>query len=220
MRLVVIAVMLAGCSFGMGSAYVGQWSPKKQVEFEACLVETAMAADVQATSNTCVDKKQVVTEVPGRKYWGVILSMLTMGAARVEFEGQSSTEFRFQPGLEYLQGRGRWALGVRAGLLLDGKSTDGVEGGATAAATVALLGHVSIFDQMSLYGGVGYLPYGGTGDDRTFLGVQGLGGFQYALNKTHSETYIVLSFEVDHTYLQLGDGYRSTGFTGHFGIFF
>jgi hypothetical protein len=216
-------IALSGCSFGMGSAYVGQWSPKQEVEFEACLVADAPVPDAPATSAKCLDKKEVVRAVPGRKFWGVILSLLQMGGSRVQSDGETSGKFRITPSVEYLQGRGRWALGVRVGALVDsnvGEVREDKRNSGAGAATVALLGHVSIQDQLSLYGGVGYLPYAANATDHTFLGVQGLGGFQYALSKTQSETFIVLSFEVDHTYLQLGDGYRSTGFTGHFGIFF
>jgi hypothetical protein len=221
MRALVMLAVISGCSFGVGSSYVGQWNPRKQVEFEACLVEDAPDANAPAKSATCKDKKQVVKEVPGRKYWGVILPILQLGGARVDFAGKQETVFRIQPAIEYMQGRGRWALGVRTGVLVDSaaQEADGTARVASAM-TVALIGHVSIFDQMSLYGGVGYLPYGGTQGERTSVGVQGLGGFQYALNKTHSETFIVFSFEVDQTYLQLDTTYRSMGFTGHFGIFF
>ena len=220
------AAGLAGCSFGAGSSYVGQWMPREHVEFEACLQDSGPPG--AHGDSECKERKQVITEEPGRRFWGVILSALQFGGSSVTFRGETTTQFRFQPSIELLRGKGRWAYGVRTGFLLEthGDQTAEMpdeEGTAqdTTAFDVMAMGHVALFERLSAYAGAGYIPRAGLDGMSTSLAGRGLVGVQLGLSKTHSANYIVLTLELDHMVLDFGgDPYRSTGLTGHFGIFF
>ena len=227
---------LGGCSFGFGSAYVGQWKAQRQVDFEACLREPAGPSASGPTSDgtdsaACKDRKEVVTELPARRFWAVLLPMLQLGVSTVSFGEDSFTRLRFQPNLEYLRGRGRWAYGVRAGGIIDsevgnyedadGDGENDLPTDSMGALDVTAIGRLSILDRVSAHAGLGYLPYASTRDERTSLGGRGLLGVQLALNKVHTETRFVLTLELDHVTLRFDDAtYRSTGLTGHLGIFF
>jgi len=215
MKIAIIAFMLAGCSFGVGSSYVGQWKPKHQVDFEACLVDE---------TGKCIDKKQVTSEVPGRKFWGVILAFPALGASSVTYKGETGTEIRGEPSLEILKGSGRWAFGIRANVLIDEKTGMGTDGmpkpGGVISFPVDAIGHVAIVDRLSLYGGVGLSPYSTIDDEHTFVAGRGLVGLQFPISKTHSENFIIFSFEVDRMYIQFDQPYHATGYTGHIGLFF
>lgn len=133
---------------------------------------------------------------------------------------------RGAPSLEVLRGRGRWAWGVRTGVLLeDVVGTEDMTKGVFAW-DVTAMGHVNLLPRVSLYGGVGYIPYAafsapmGEVGEHTSLGGQGLVGMQLALNKTHSESFILLNVELQRMFLGFDDTYRSTGLTGNIGLFF
>ena len=226
--LAVTALSLGGCAFGLGSAFVGQWSPRQEVEFEACLTD-ASAPGVSNSGDGCKERKEVVADVPGRRFWGVVLPLLQIGPSWVSYDGEEETQIRFQPALELMRGKGRWAYGVRTGIIFDssGKTMDGPDGepvsdpyDSMSAFDVTAMGHVSIVDRLSLYGGLGYLPWADARDQTTSVGGRGLLGFQLALSKTHSSNFIVLSMEIDRIYLRLDETYRSTGVTGTIGLYF
>lgn len=237
-RLTISALMItaiSGCSFAGGSAYVGQWKPREHVEFEACLLDPAPPG--MRGKEECKDRKKVVTEEPGRRFWGVILAALQFGGSSATFRGETNTQFRFQPSLEVLRGKGRWAYGLRTGFFLEsaedepgappppppapGEEEMAPPGESVTAWDVMAVGHVALFERLSAYAGLGYVPRAGIYDERTSLGARGLLGVQLGLAKTHSANYIVLTLELDRLYLDFGgDQYRSTGLTGHFGIFF
>jgi hypothetical protein len=227
------AVLLAasGCGFGFGSAFVGEWTGKRQVDFEACLREPAGPSATNATPEAaaCKDRKEVVTDLPPRRFWGVLLPMLQLGASSVSFrDREDSVEIRFQPSIEFLRGKGRWAYGLRAGLLSEtGGSTERrddmleEEMRSLVAWDVTAVGRVSVHDRLALHAGVGYLPYAGFDGESTNVGARGLVGVQIGLSKVHTETRFVLTLELDHLAFTLGDDpYRSTSLTGLIGIFF
>jgi hypothetical protein len=222
------ALLLGGCGVGMGSAFVGQWSPRQEVEFEACLVDSRAPGDARAERG-CKERKEVEVDVPGRRFWGVILPVLPLGASQVSYGGEEETQLRFQPSIEVLRGSGRWAYGVRTGLILD-SSLETVEGpdgepmgdpDATMVAwDVTALGHVSLLDRLNAYGGLGYVPYASARGHTTSVGGRAVLGAQLALTRTHSTNYIVLTMELDRVQLRLDETYRSTSLTGYLGIFF
>jgi hypothetical protein len=220
------ALGLAGCSFGAGSSYIGQWMPRENVAFEACLREAGPPSAQGA--DECKERKQVIIEEPGRRFWGVILSALQFGGSSVTYRSETNTQFRFQPSIELLRGEGRWAYGVRTGFLLEtygdqsAEPTEEGDGlGDTSAFDVMAVGHVALFERLSAYVGAGYIPYASVDELHTSLAGRGLVGVQLGLSRTHSTNHIVLTLELDHMYLHLdGDPYRSTGLTGHVGIFF
>ena len=212
----LVACCGLGCSFGIGSAYVGQWRPHDQVDFEACLVDQ---------TGKCVDKKQVVSHIPGRNFWGTIIALPALGAAQVEFKGETSTQIRAQASLEVLKGSGRWAVGIRAGFVNTskvGKDANGMpfKNGSASSAPIDVLGHLALLDRLSVYGGVGFSPIATIGDQTSSVAGRALAGLQFPLNRTQGETYIMLSLEIAREFFQFDDPYRATGVTGHLGIFF
>jgi hypothetical protein len=219
--LTLAALATGGCSFGFGSAFVGQWSPRKQVDFEACLRDPGAPPGAAP----CRERKTMTTDVPGRAFWGVITTVPSLGASWASYKGNQRSLMRGAPSLEVLRGQGRWAWGVRTGLVLEDE-VGAEDSQGLFAWDVTAMGHVNLLPRLSLYGGLGYIPYAGfsapmgvTGE-RTSLGGQGLVGVQLALSKTHSESFILLNVELQRMFLSFDETYRSTGLTGNIGLFF
>lgn len=216
----VLGGALSGCSFGFGSAFVGQWSPRRQVEFNACLREPGPPGAPE-----CKEQKQITSDVPGRRFWGVITPFIQLGASKATFRDETATLFRAHISIEVLRGRGRWAYGVRTGGIFENNGEESGVGSSITTWDVGGLVHYHLVNRLSAYGGLSYFPLTrmGTMTDgtNTSLGGRGLVGAQLALSKTHSESYIVLSLELDQMFLRFDDEtYRSTGLTGHIGLFF
>jgi hypothetical protein len=208
MKRVVVAIagaasLLGGCSFGLGSAFVGQWRPRDRVDFDACLLDGA---------DRCAKHKQVTTHVPGREFWGVLIAYPAAGFAVVSQGGARATRARLAPSLEVMAGTGRFAAGARVAAQIE---FDGAR-----AMPIVALAHLSLAERLSVYGGGGYLPYARLHGESAFVGAQGIAGVQLALSRTRAETYIVASVEADATWIAFAEHYRSNGVTGHLGIFF
>jgi len=204
MKLAALASLaLSGCSFGAGSAFVGQWRPHEQIDFDACLVDDA---------GRCTARKQVTSQVPGRRFWGVITTVTAVGAASVSQADTTTTRARLTPSLEIMKGNGPLAVGVRGSVQLDLK--------AAGAVPLVVLGHLSLTDRLSVHLGGGYVPFARQAGENAFVGVQGLAGLQLALSRTHSENYIIMTLEADTTWIAFDQRYRSNGVTGHLGVFF
>lgn len=197
-----IACAVAGCGLGVGSAFVGQWHPHDRVAYNACLVDDAGA---------CIDRKQVMTRVPGREFWGALVAFPSMGGASVTHDGVTTARFRLEPSLEVLRGSGRLALGLRTGVMIDAD-------GATALNAMAI-GHISMTERLSLHLGAGFVPYAETAEESAMIGARGLVGLQLALSRTQGRTHFVLTVEADTTWIDLATSYRSTGVTGYLGLF-
>jgi len=205
---VVALGQLAGCAIGAGSAYVGQWRPRTEVAIDACLVDEA---------GRCTDHKQVIETIPARRFWGVLIAFPALGGASVSHAGEHHTRLRFEPSLEILRGHGRFAWGVRGSFVGD-------DAGAFAF-PVTGLGHLSLTPRLGVYGGVGYSPFARLVErnrpgEITLIGGRALVGLQLAFSRAHSENFMVLSLEADTLLLGFDDPYRSTGVTGHLGLFF
>jgi len=210
MKSILALIPLAGCAVGAGSAYVGQWRPHDEVAFEACLVDD---------QGKCLERKEVVEHVPGRRFWGVLIAFPAVGAAGVTHAGDSQTVFRVEPSLEILRGSGRWAVGIRGGPVIDSGVGMDAKGGAVSVPLTAI-GRLSVLDQVSVYAGLGFSPFARLAGETAFSAERALAGLQLALSKTHSENFIILSVEVDQVRIQFDDPYRSTGVTGNIGLFF
>ena len=205
MKWLVIAMTpaLAGCSFGVGSAFVGQWRARNRVDFEACLEDEA---------GRCVEKKEVVTRVPARSYWGLILTYPAMGAAFTSQSGRASTRLRGEASAESIMGTGRWELGARGSAIYDLKGA--------FSTPLTGIGHYNLSERLSIYGGAGYSPFSQLAGERAFVGARGLAGMQLALSRARSENYVVVTLEADTHWLKFSNPYRSTGLTGSIGVFF
>jgi hypothetical protein len=204
-RLAALAVVaaLGACSLGAGSAFVGQWRPHDQVDFDACLVDDA---------GRCVEHKHAVTHVPGRRFWGAIVTLPAAGAVSVAHDGERVTHVRLEPSLEVLEGDGRVAVGVRAGPTLDLEEA--------IAVPVTVIGHLSLSDRLSVHAGAGYSPFAQRASEVSILGARGLVGFQLAISRVQSENFIVVSLEADTMWIHFDRSYRSTAMSGHLGVFF
>lgn len=203
MKLAGLVPLLAltACSFGFGSAYVGQWRPRTHVDVDACLVDDA---------GQCRDHKQIVTAEPARRFWGVIVPLPALGAAHIDHAGHTTTSVRAEPGLEILSGYGKLAWGVRGSVLFEDH---------TVATPITAIGHLSLSPRFGIYAGAGYSPYARIAGDHmpsetTALGGQVLAGAQIALARA-----LVLSLEADSTWLDVAGGYHSFGLTGQLGLF-
>jgi hypothetical protein len=206
MTRLLALVPLAGCAVGAGSAYVGQWSPREEVEFEACLVDEA---------GRCVDRKQVIQEVPGRRFWGVIIALPAIGGSSVAQNDTTTSALRVEPSFELLRGSGRWAYGLRASPVIDNADKTVI-----TAAMLTGIGRISVLPRLNLYGGIGFAPYAAGRGQHAFTSERALVGAQLALSKTHAENFIILSVEADTMFIQFDDPYRSSGLTGSIGLFF
>lgn len=219
----LVLCALTGCAFGGGSARVGQWMPRQEPAFEACLTQGAAAAQAPITTAAapppCAERKQVTRELPARRFWGVIVQVPTLGYASSSIGGERFDSFRVGASFEFLRGRGRWAYGLRGGFLADKPVTEERDG--ASSVDVTLMGHLAVLERLSFYAGLGYLPYSTVEGHTTSLGGRGLLGAQIPLNKTHGETSIVLSVELDHVRLaDLPSPFRSIGGVATLGIFF
>lgn len=201
--LLTVAMCSVGCSMGFGSPYVGQWRARDEVVFKACREDGG---------GRCVEEKEYVRHVPARSFNGVIIPYAAMGASWATHNGATNPRFRLESSFEYLQGRGRLAWGVRVGGVLDGPRT--------VLVPAMLVGHFSLTERLGLYGAGGAIPFSRFGRESGALGARGLLGFQWALARVHNETYWLLSFEADTMWVKFADAYRSTGITGHIGVFF
>lgn len=198
-----LAFASMGCSLGFGSAYVGQWRARDEVVFRACR---------ENESGRCLEEKEYVRHVPARSFNGVLMPYAAMGASWVTHEGRTTPRFRFESSFEYLQGRGPLAWGVRVGGVFDSPRT--------VLVPAMLVGHYSLTERLGLYAAGGVIPFSRSGRETGSIGGRGLLGVQWALARVYTETYWVLSFEADTLWVKFAEAYRSTGITGHIGVYF
>ena len=195
-----LVVVAAGCSVSVGG-YVGKHVARTNVDVEACLVDDY---------GRCTEKKQIVTHLPARHFWGAIVAFPALGAASVTAGDKTETGIRAEPSLEVLSGNGRYAWGVRGSFLLDDQST---------SVPVMAMGHISLAPRLGVYAGLGYAPWARLARDHmpeltSSNNERALVGVQIALQRI-----MVLSVEAVTLWLGFDGGYRSFGFTGHLGFF-
>jgi hypothetical protein len=108
----LVAIAQTGCALGFGSSYVGQWRAHEEIDFNACLEDE---------SGRCVEEKQMVRQVPERKFWGFMMNFPVGGLGAVYYDDSTKRGFapRFDTSLELLRGSGKYAFGVRTGITFD-----------------------------------------------------------------------------------------------------
>ncbi len=218
--LLALAACLPACGVGAGSAYVGQWSARERVDVEVCVEDAA---------GRCVEQRQIVSQVPARRFWGFSMAMVA-GASATSTDGHGD-DVRLRTGFatEYLRGRGNLAAGVRADMLVD----FGDE--MVMALPLMLMGHLGLSDRFALHAGAGVSPWNNRqeaaakGDPAATLpdpilshrGVRAVAGLQTVLTHAHQANRLVLTIEAD-TYAASFEGatYGSLGLVGHLGFFF
>lgn len=212
-----VALAATGCSLGAGSAYVGEWRPRAVVDYQVC-VEDALGR--------CAETREVVTEHAARRFWGIHMNLFALGPSMTADERGTTSSFRGESSLEYLRGRGRVAWGIRASFLFDA-----ADGRTLVSTPFTGLGHLSISERLSVYGGLGLSPYNqlqtGSTDTTVMLGGstalmgRAVAGAHVVLYKTHGSTRTVLSFEADTLIGRIdGAGYRTSALTSSLGFFF
>lgn len=200
--MVAVLFVLTGCRLSAGHSFIGAWRAHDVPELEACLVDEI---------GTCKEHKSLATHVPERAYSGMVMDFFSLGVGLASYDGESTTHFRTDATIEYLRGRGAFAVGLRSGVVVE---THGI-----IAVPVTGLVHYGLGDHVALVGGLGYIG-GQLDDELSFLGGQAIAGVQYALTRSRTWNYGALSVEADSTWLAFSHLYRSTGITGNFGIYF
>lgn len=208
--LALLAVHAAGCSFGFGSAYVGQWRAHREVDFEVCVEDDA---------GRCRETRQVTRDFPARHFWGVDIAWPNLGASLAEIEGARDTSVRLEGSMEILRGFGGRAIGFRSSVIWDAGDT-----GALSFPVTALY-HVGFSERFSAYGGLGWSPYTRLVDKARDLDtvsrsvVRGVAGLQIVINRSHRESRFLWAIEVDHMRALFGDtDYQSFGLMSHLGV--
>lgn len=217
-RLAVLglaAMAGAGCTFGFGSPYVGQWRAREAVEFEVC---------VEDQHGACTEEKPVVTRLPARKFWGFSLTYPMVGMSFPNIGGEGETALRLEMSAEYLRGKGRFAWGLRQSAIFDVASENTI-----ITAPLTLISHVGLSERFSAYGGLGFSWYNNvsTGQDgmiisesTSYFGGRALAGLQIVGSKSQRNSRIFYTFEVDSSLSRLYDmTYRSWGMTLSIGLF-
>lgn len=202
---------LSGCGIGAGSSYVGQWAPRREVDYRVC---------VQDAGGRCARTVEVVAERPARSFHGTTVLFPLAGVAAVhERDHGASVAPRMELGLQHVRGRGRFALGGRGSFVLEpslgGSSASG--GGARSSAPLTALAYASVAERLALHAGLGYAPFtrvARSGSPRTTATVaRGLVGADVLLLR-RGEMHLATTVEVD-TLLELSPfaAYRSTSLT-------
>jgi hypothetical protein len=209
-----LALASSACSLGFGSAYVGQWRERDEVDYRVCIEDQA---------GGCSSQRTITTHHPARRYWGVHLLFPALGIAQGDVDGAQDTALRAELGVEYLRGRGDLAFGVRVAELWDAAADYWF-----TAPMVSGIGHLGLSDRFSAYGGLGAAPYSrlsltsaGSSDQRVehaYLAGRALAGLQMVL-AGNQESRVLLGLEAD-TVLTRFDGasFRSSSLTFQLGL--
>jgi hypothetical protein len=212
-----LVTLVSACSFGAGSAYVGQWRARDQVELDACLEDDA---------GRCTERRRVVNHLAARRFWGLHLALPAVGASFASIAGQPQTKFRMELSGEFLKGKGNLALGGRiSGVFEPGDRS------LVSAPMLTAMGHLGLAPRFAVYGGLGMSPYTRlqtyVGDVPqgpalvSHLAFRALAGAQVVLAQTHGETYVSLSLEADRLQVDFDEiDYSSWGLVSHLGVFF
>jgi hypothetical protein len=207
--LCLVALAAPGCSFGFGSSYVGQWRAQEKVRFRVCVEDEA---------GSCREEHEVRERLPARRFWGVEIFFPNLGPSLSSIDGLDEVRFRLEGGLEFMRGRGRLALGLRATALAE----FGPDATALAYPIIAV-GHLGISDRFSTYAGLGWSPHTSF-EIGAPLGIsrrvaRAVAGLQVVLNHTHGESRFLWTVEIDRMGSLGGSiDYASWGLTSHFGI--
>lgn len=162
MRLaaLLIATLATGCALGGSSSVVGRWRPRRVVDSTVCLQS-------QAPGGGCHRQVTVGRDLPARRFATFLVAWASPGYAIQRGGGERGHGLAIDNYLEYVRGRGRHALAVRAGATV----SSGFGERLYVTTPVSLIGHLGA-GWGSLYAGAGYSPvassttYVGEGEDR------------------------------------------------------
>lgn len=216
---IAVGLMGTGCTIGFGSSYVGQWRAHDKLEFEVC---------IERPDGTCEANEPVMRHVPARRYWGVSVLIPAFGPSFISVGDNDGTVIRGGALFEVLKGNGRYALGIRSGLLI----TNGAEENDTTLLTsipVTGIGHIGLSERFSVYGGLGYIPYadlhyvpasGAAATDQTSsLGGQLLVGMNIVNSRSLSEFRTLWTLEIERTWVHFDKlDHHATSIVAAFGF--
>jgi len=203
-------VSQGGCAVSAGSVNVGQWRPYRQVDTSVC---------VEAAPGVCQKTLEVGRDSPTRSFGGAMVSWFNPGYLRVSRAGQVTQGAAFNSSVEYLRGRGGFALGGRLGANL---ASNFASQGRKNFFSIPLSGLVYWgYPLWNIYAGGGYTAYasaktttGDTASTETLHGLHLLGGARVVLKNARNYR-VSTSAELEQQYL--GDTAMMT-ITGNVGV--
>lgn len=146
MKRALAAIALAGCGVGGGTTTVGIWRPKHVVETDVCIHGGAPGAG-------CTTSTEVAHDDPARSFGGIMIEWFHPGYLHVSGRDDVGGLLALDSNVEYLRGRGAWALGLRVG----GNVGTGGHSRVVYVPITALAHYGG--EQWSIYAGPGYTPY-------------------------------------------------------------
>ena len=201
----------AGCAVSAGTVNVGVWRAKREIDTKVCL---------EAASGGCAKTLEVGRDSPTRSFGGGMLSLFNPGYLRARrSDGTVTQGVAFSSSLEYLRGRGGFALGGRLGANL---GSNFASQGRTNFFSMpfSVLGYWG-YPLWSIYAGGGYTAYasakttmGDTSRTETLRGFHFVGGARVVLRSARSYR-LSTSAELQQQYL--GDTGLMT-ITGNLGL--
>ena len=156
---IVLVSCASGCAVSAGTATVGIWRPKRVVDTVVC---------IESAPGVCGKTIEVGRDVPARSFGGGMLSFFNPGYMHVS-GASANHRVALASHYDYLRGRGAFALGGRIGADI-GLNFGPDRSNLLFTVPVSVIGYWGSA-WGSLYGGVGYTPYGSeradVGDTRT-----------------------------------------------------
>lgn len=207
-RLLLAALAASGCTFGIGSTYVGQWRGGDQVDHVLC---------VEDATGACASRREIVSHVEPRRFSG-LTARWSLGVARLRRPDEAATALAAGAVIEYLVGRGARAYGLSIGSFLAMPSAGDVMSEIPLTASY----HLGLSDRYALRLGAGWSPLStvavpGTMTEVSHVGGHGLAALTVVLLRT-GETRITVDLEARRSYLGLGGGTSASYLTATFGL--
>ena len=147
MRALVL-VLLSGCMIGGSSSVVGRWRGHREVDSTACVQNSS------APGAACDKLITIARDIPPRRFTTMTFTFAAAGYAQMRgkdgYVGHGGT---INGHLEYLYGKGKWAIGGRLG----GNFMFGFDD--RVFFTMPISGVAHLGDHWgSMYAGAGYSP--------------------------------------------------------------
>jgi hypothetical protein len=210
----LLCAALAGCTFGVGSPYVGEWRARREVDQEICIEDAA---------GGCAVRRTLFVDVPARRYWGQTLGA-SVGGGTSSWDGDSRAIVRVSIATEHLRGHGAFAWGVRAAYVAEGSDRLG-----EYSVPLTLLAHYGGSEHVGFYAGLGYTPYTrlrlAEPDGRVVVSHRGtnlVGGLQWVMRRNPLGNRVVTILEAGHHLVPVRDRptYNATTVQLSFALFF
>ena len=163
MKRALVLLALSGCAIGGPSSMVGRWHARRIVDSTVCV-------QTQASGAGCEKLITIGRDLPARSFSSLMFVFPASGYMRQRGDGEAGQGVAFDSYFEYVRGRGRFALGARAGA----EVADGFGDKLYFLTPVSVVAHAGGL-WGSVYVGGGYSPvaaqqqYVGEGEMKTTL---------------------------------------------------